>query len=260
MTSTTGPAQESLERPQERVEKLEQERKRLLAIIDLLREIGSTLHYLDIVQAVARRLGNTFGLDRCSIFLAERGGGAVHLVASYEDPGIRNHVVDLSRYPELRRALETGNVVNIPDATREPALATVLGALSSRKVLSITVVPLTWRGVAIGAIFLRTYRGGSELTPEDLEFCRIVADLTARALRNAYRFERLQVRRGGGSTALTQDKERAAMLGFLRRLLLAFADRDGAWDEGLLARASSAELDRLVGVALTVIDQEAQAR
>jgi hypothetical protein len=50
------------------------------------------------------------------------------------------------------------------------------------------------------------------------------------------------------------------MLGFLRRFLLAFGDRDGGWDEGLLARASTAELDRLVGVALTVLCNEAQAK
>ena len=35
---------------------------------------------------------------------------------------------------------------------------------------------------------------------------------------------------------------------------------DGAWDEGLLARASTHELDRLVGVALTVLSNEARAR
>src|SRR5207237_9395874 len=94
---------------QTRVDALERERKQLLALLELLREISGSLHYLDIVQTVARRLGNTFGLDRCSVFLTERGSGTVHLVASYEDPAIRNHVVDLSRYPELRRALETGH-------------------------------------------------------------------------------------------------------------------------------------------------------
>jgi hypothetical protein len=56
------------------------------------------------------------------------------------------------------------------------------------------------------------------------------------------------------------ERERAALLGFLRRLLIAFGERDGAWDEGLLARASAAELDRLVGVVLTVVQQEAQAK
>lgn len=260
MTTPSAAAAEHIVRLQTRVEALERERKQLLALLDLLKEISGALHYVDIVQTVARRLGDTFGLDRCSVFLAERGGGAVHLVASYEDPGIRNHVVDLSRYPELRRAFETGEVVNIPDATRDPALAGAFAVLTSRRVQSITVVPIMWRDAAIGAIFLRTFRDGAELAEQEVEFCRVVADLTGRALRQAHHFERLRVTKGGGAAALAAERERAAMLGFLRRFLLAFGERDGAWDEGLLARSSNAELDRLVGVALTVLSHEAQAK
>jgi GAF domain-containing protein len=260
MTSPIAADADQVARLQARVGALERERRHLLALLELLREISGSLHYLDIVQTVARRLGHTFGLDRCSVFLAERGGGAVHLVASYEDPAIRNHVVDLSRYPELRRALETGEVVNIPDAISDPSLAGVFAELTSRRVQSIAVVPISWEGVAIGAIFLRTFRDGPELANQEVEFCRIVADLTGRALRQAHRFERLRARKGGGAEALAAEKERAAMLGFLRRFLLAFGDRAGVRDEGLLPRASTAELDRLVGVALTVLSNEAQAK
>jgi two-component system cell cycle response regulator len=260
MTTPAPTAADQIARLQVRVEALERERRHMLALLDLLREISGSLHYLDIVQTVARRLGNIFGLDRCSVFLVERGGGAVHLVASYEDPGIRNHVVDLTRYPELRRALDTGNVVSIPDATRDPSLAGVFAVLTSRRVQSITVVPIAWRGAVIGAVFLRTFKEGAELAEQEVEFCRVVADLTARALRQAHHFERLRASKEGGAAAVAAERERAAMLGFLRRVLLAFGDRDGAWDEGLLARASSSELDRLVGVALTVLSNEAQAK
>jgi hypothetical protein len=54
--------------------------------------------------------------------------------------------------------------------------------------------------------------------------------------------------------------ERVALLSFLRRLLAAFGEREGAWAEGLLPRASSEELDRLVGVAMAVIQEEAKGR
>src|SRR6187401_467082 len=143
-------------RLQQRVQTLEQERRHLLAIIEILQEIAGSLHFVDIVQAVARRLGETFGLDRSSIFLADRGGQTVRLVASYEDPSIRNYVVDVDRYPELKRALQTGETVFIADAADDPALKHVRGQLLSRRVKTITVVPITWRAVAIGAIFLRT--------------------------------------------------------------------------------------------------------
>src|SRR5437762_14369630 len=54
--------------------------------------------------------------------------------------------------------------------------------------------------------------------------------------------------------------ERVALLSFLRRLLAAFGEREGAWAEGLLPRASADELDRLVRVALAAIQEEAKGR
>jgi len=228
MTTSVGQGQgDELERLQQRVEHLEHERKHLLAVIEILQEIAGSLHFVDIVQAVARRLGETFGLDRCSIFLMERGGQTVRLVASYEDPSIRNYVVDVDRYPELKRALQTGETVFIADAADDPALKHVRGQLLSRRVKTITVVPITWRAVAIGAIFLRTFRDGPSFSESDIQFCRVVANLTAKALRNAHRFERLQERMGDEPAGRAQDRERVAVLGYLRRLLDTFSDKHG---------------------------------
>jgi GAF domain-containing protein len=127
-------------------------------------------------------------------------------------------------------------------------------------VKNITVVPITWRGAPIGAIFLRTFRDGPAFTEADVHFCQVVASLTAKALRNAHRFERLQLRRGEDPVGRAADRERAALVGFLRRLLDAFTTKEEPWGEGALARASTAEVDRLVGVAMTVLSQEAAAR
>jgi GAF domain-containing protein len=252
---------DDIERLQGRVRALEHERKHLLAVIEILQEIGGSLHFVDIVQAVARRLGEAFGLDRSSIFLVERGGRTVRLVASYEDPSIRNYVVDLERYPELAQAIRTGQTVHIDDVSTDTTLRHVRGALATRRVKSITVVPITWRGAAIGAIFLRTFRDGQPFSEADVRFCQVVASLTARALRNAHRFERLQQRRDDpDGSDRRAERERAALVGFMRRLLETFAEREGPWDESELARSSAAEIERLVGVAMAVIAQEATGR
>lgn len=251
--------EEELERLRERVDALERERRRLIALLEILRDITGSLHYTDILQAVTRRLGHLFGLDRCSVFLAARSiGRTVHLVASYEDPSIRNHVVDLERYPELRRALETGQMVHIPDVFTEPELAAVLPAMSGRRAKAITVVPMRFEDQVIGALFLRTYVDGAVFSPDDIEFCRVVAEVTGRGLLHAHRMERMQAP-GGAEYLQRADRERAALIAFLRRLLGTFADRDPAMADGLLARATSPELDRLVGVALTVLGKEARS-
>ena len=46
----------------------------------------------------------------------------------------------------------------------------------------------------------------------------------------------------------------------MRRLLDAFSEKQGPWQESVLSRASSAEIDRLVGVTMTVLAQEATGR
>ncbi len=259
MTSVSA-APDELERLQLRVQALEQEKKHLLAIIEILQEISGSLHFVDIVQSVARRLGETFGLDRSSIFLAERGTNTVRLVASYEDPSIRNYVVDLDRYPELKQALQTSQTVHIADVATDPSLGHAHNALLHRRVKSITVVPISWRGVAIGAMVLRTFRDGPAFSDADVKFCQVVASLTAKALRNAHRFERLQARKDGDTAGRAPDRERAALIGFMRRLLETFARQDGPWSEDVLAKSSAQEIDRLVGVAMTVITQEATGR
>ncbi|GBD31399.1 hypothetical protein HRbin33_00351 [bacterium HR33] len=251
---TESPA--DVEQLQARIRELEQERKHLLAIIEILEEISGTLHFVDILQGIARKLGETFGLDRCSIFLAERGGKTARLVASYEDPSIRNYVVDLDRYPELKRALESGETVFIPDAETDPTFKSIRGQLATRRVKSITVVPINWRGAAIGAIFLRTFRDGPPFSDADLRFTQVVSSLTAKALRNAYRYEQLRSRKTTDEDSRRAELERVALLGFLKRLLDAFSARQGAWAEGLLPKTSGEELDRLVEIAMTVIEEE----
>lgn len=260
MTSETD-STTAAERLAARVAELEHERKHLLAVIEILQEISGQRHYVDILQAIARRLGETFGLDRASIFLAERAAGRVRLVASYEDPSIRNLVVDLERYPELQRAMQSGQTVFIGDAQKDPALQHIRGRLVTRRVQSITVVPLQWRRVVIGAIFLRTFRDGPPFSDSDVRFVSVIASVTAKALHNAHRYERL-VRRSRPDESGTprSDIERAALVEFLTRLLETYTDGADAFDDGVLPEASAAELDRLVGVAMTVIQEESRGR
>ena len=246
---------------EKRIAMLERDRDHLLAVVDILEDISGTLHFADILQSITRKLGDLFGLDRCSIFLAERRGKAARLVASYEDPTIRNHLVDLERYPELKRALKSGETVFIPDATSDPTLKHIKGALTKRGGKTITVIPITWRGAVIGAMFLRTFRNGPAFSDQDLEFCKVVCNLTARALRNAYRYEQLEHRQAATTErARRANRERVALVEFLRRLLDSFSSRDGRWNEGVLSASAGDELDRLTDVAMTVVQEEGKGR
>ena len=243
-----------------RVAELQRERDHLVAIVDILQEVSASLHFVDILQTIARKMGEAFGLDRCAIFLSG-AHNEVRLVASYEDPTIRNLVVDLDRYPELKRAFESGETVFIPDAGTDPSLKSIKATLDVRNVRSIIVVPIRWQGTVIGAIFLRTDRDAEPFSDADVRFCQVVASLTAKSLRNAHRFEALL--RDQKDTVETQRKaelQRIALIAFVRRLLARYAQSDEhVWAETLLPKASDEELERLVTVAMQVIDEESKA-
>lgn len=234
-----------------RIEELQRERDHLVAVVDILQEISGSLHFSDILQIIARKLGETFGLDRSSIFLAGESE-EVRLVASYEDPSIRNMVVDLKRYPELKRAFESGETVFIADAGNEPILREVKATLDMRNVQAIVVAPIRWRGAVIGAIFLRTERDATPFSDSDVRFCQVVASLTAKALRNAHRFEALvRSNRESDHAQRRTEAQRVALVSFLKRLLDQYAKtEDYLWAETLLPNEAEEELERMVMVAM----------
>jgi len=250
---------EEVPRLRARLAELQRERDHLVAVVDILQEISASLHFVDILQAIARKLGDAFGLDRCAIFLTGEQD-EVRLVASYEDSSIRNLVVDINRYPELKRAFESGETVFIPDAANDPMLKSVKAQLDLRNVRSIVVVPLQWQESIIGAIFLRTDRDAVPFSDADVRFCQVVASLTAKALRNAHRFESvMRQQQDVSATNRRADLQRIALVAFLRRLLDKYTQAEAhTWAETLLPKASDEELERLVAVAMQVLEEEAK--
>lgn len=242
-----GSLSDSIRQLKDRLAELERDRDRLLVLTALQDDLAGSLHFTDILQAVSGRVGGAFALDRCSVFLTG-DRGALRLVASYEDPSLRNLAVDPQRYPELQRALDSGDTVFIPDAAAEPLLRPVWAKLAERKVQSILVVPIKWDGRPIGLLFLRTARGKPPLDEGDVAFCQRVAAATASALHHAHRLEASPVAAGARET----DARRHALLAYVQRLL-ARAGAEGAFGGDTIPRTTADEIDRLVDVALRVL-------
>lgn len=251
---------DDLARLRAQLDALTRERDQLLVIVDLQQELGGSLQVAEVLQRIARRLGELFGLDRSSIYLAGERQREARLVATYEDPSLSNLVIDLDRYPEVAHAFASGQTVFIPDVHTDPRLAGVRDTLELRSVRSIVVVPIRWRMSVIGAIVLRSERGGLPFSEADIRFCEVIALLAARALRNAHRFERVQrTDDAEGAQRRRLELERIAFVAFIRRLVARYARSDDQlWAETLLPRESDEELERLVSVAMQVISEEAK--
>jgi hypothetical protein len=87
-----------------------------------------------------------------------------------------------------------------------------------------------------------------------------VASLTAKALRNAHRFESLVTAQSDVAIAQRRNElQRVAMIGFLRRLLDAYG-RDGehALAETRLPDAASEEIQRMVRDVMQLVGEETE--
>ena len=226
------------------------------------RKFSSSLHFVDILQAIAIKLGATrsASIAAPSSSQVSRTKFASSRATKTRPSGTSSSIS--SGYPELQRAFESGETVvrHSGDAAGDPAFRGIKSTLDTRNVRSIVVVPIQWQGTVIGAIFLRTDRDAEPFSEGDVRFCQVVASLTAKALRNAHRFEALlRDQKDATQGQRRTDLQRIALIAFVRRLLDRYTKSDDhMWAETLLPKASDEELERLVTVAMQVIDEEAK--
>lgn len=152
------------------------------ALVELLREITLNLPLRELFQVLVRQVAAGLRIPRCSILLGRPGGERGTVVAASENPMLRELAVDLSRYPEIRRALETGEVVLVSDVAADPVYQGVVGNLATTSAL---VLPFSLHGERAGVFFLRTGEGDPPLDDADLRFAGRVVESAASAIEKA---------------------------------------------------------------------------
>jgi two-component system NtrC family sensor kinase len=122
--------------------------------------------------------------QRCSIVLVDEGGSNCFVLAASDNPKADMLAIDLSKYPEIRRAVETREPVYIEDVARDPLLESVRDVLLRQGYRSLLVMPLVFGKEVLGTLFLRASRE-VPFTDREMRFCRVAAAASANALKNA---------------------------------------------------------------------------
>jgi two-component system sensor histidine kinase ChiS len=168
------------------IERDAQVQLRMEMLLDIAKAATSSLELDQILRIAVDKVSRVIATDRCSVILVE--GSATRLarvVASQEASMLAPLQLDLARYPELRRALETREVVYVEDASRDPLMDEVRSQIEPLGVKSILVQPLISHDDILGALFLRLSRVEGSFAKEDQEFARAVAAALANSIRNA---------------------------------------------------------------------------
>ena len=174
------------------INKLEMEKKRLGALIEIASLVSSTLNSQEILYFIVKKIAEVIPVTRCSMIRLDHEQNQAHVVATFEDPDIRDLTIDLGRYPEIKEALITKSPVVIGDVNTDPMMRSVKDIISPLGIKSIIVLPVFYKDTVIGTLFLRTSRSGRTFTNDELVFCRTVANTSANALYNAFLYEKSQ--------------------------------------------------------------------
>jgi two-component system cell cycle response regulator len=159
-------------------------------MVDILREITTSLRPEEIFRVLVRRVAEGLRISRCSILLAEPGDATATLVAAFEEPELRGMTVQLRRYPELRRALDTGENVLVQDVTRDDlySAAREEWEAEGRRVptTSAAAIPFALQGKRSGVFFLRTAGDDTPLDRPDVQFAEGVIRASIASIEKAY--------------------------------------------------------------------------
>ncbi len=181
------------------VESDQASRRKLETLLEIARIATSTLELDQILDLAVRKVADVVQADRCSVVLVETGGPrTAQVVASVDLPEGGPLALDLARYPELRRALETRQTVKVDDATRDPLMDEVRPQILPLGIKSILVQPLISQEDLLGALFLRLSRANDDaeaFDQADLEFAQAVAAALAGSVRNARLHQALKRKR-----------------------------------------------------------------
>jgi two-component system, cell cycle response regulator len=162
-------------------------------MIDIMQEVTTSLKPEEIYQILVRRVAHALNISRCSIIMAGPEDVTGTVVAAFENPELHNLSVDLAKYPEVRRALVTGEVVLVRDATTDPLYDQVRGNWSATgepvQTRSAIALRFLLRGQPAGVFFLRTTNEDAPLNDQDIEFAEQIITAAVSALEKAYDLE-----------------------------------------------------------------------
>src|SRR2546428_4467386 len=163
------------------------------AMVDILHEVTDSLKPDEMYHSLARRVARALNISRCWMVLAKPGDHQGVVVAAYENPMLRNLQIELSRYPEIRKAVSTGRLVLVEDVATDALYEEERRRWEREEIKvptrSAVALPFWMKDQQIGVFFLRTTGDDPPLTRADAQFAETVIKTAVSAIEKAYDFE-----------------------------------------------------------------------
>jgi GAF domain-containing protein len=104
---------------------------RMAMLLDITQAATSSLELGQILKIAVEKVSQVLPTDRCSVVLVDSANSTEAVVmATREREDFHPIPLDLSKYPELRRSLQTREATYIEDALEDPLMADVMPAIA----------------------------------------------------------------------------------------------------------------------------------
>lgn len=162
----------------------------LSAMLRISQAVSSSLHRDTVLFTIVSELAEVVQSDRATLIkIVDEHVGFV--VATRDNPDLRNFQISLDDYPEIQKAFAERNIVVVEDTHADPLLASVVNALPARK--SVMIVPVDLQDEKLGDYVLLSSRGYRPYTESEIKFAEVVASAAANGLTNAALYEQAAI-------------------------------------------------------------------
>ncbi|MEE8251162.1 MAG: diguanylate cyclase [Gemmatimonadales bacterium] len=195
-------------------------------LVEILHEVTGSLKADEIYHILARRVGRALNIAKCSIVIkSATKPGVVVVVATFDNPMLRNLEIQLDKYPEIQRALETNEALLVADVSTDPIYRDVRKQWKREGIdvptKSAIALPFDLKGKRAGVFFLRTTGDTPPLTEADTHFAATVIKAAVAAIDKGYDLEtavsdRERFQFLANTDPLTQTLNRRALVDKLR--------------------------------------------
>ncbi len=162
-------------------------------VLDVVRDVTASLSSEEIFQILVRRVSSLFSIRRCSMILINEAGDRGTVVAAHDDPTISSLSLDLSRYPEIRQAIETGAPVLVKNLKGSALFEQIRPLWETEKIdleiQSIVAVPFRFDQGRSGVFFLRSSPDEPALDEVTVKVTSDIVQGTVKSMDRAATFE-----------------------------------------------------------------------
>lgn len=168
------------------------EQNDLLLLLELAENISAIRNPMTILRLIVEKMSDLIDNARCSIVSINDDGNP--LVKASSDLEANEEIkLELYKYPEIRKSLESKQAVIVNDIKNDPLMDSVREHIEGLAFNSIIVIPVIKKESVIGTFLLRTASPLTDgITDRIYKLCQLVANISANALENAILFESMK--------------------------------------------------------------------